>query len=222
MRPLMRRVSAQRWVPGEEVFDAFERLYQDVADVRQILLDSDRTSARLVVNPARVVVEETRRSFAYLSLYGVATDAILVNRLLPRDAVAGYFARWAERERTELAEIERSFPVPLLRVPLQPREPIGREALLALADALYGKRDPAELFTRTRPIRLSKHAGRTVLEVALPGVCSDQVDVMSAGGELLVKVHGAQRIIALPDSVAGRRVESTALVDGTLEVVFAP
>jgi len=44
------------------------------------------------VNPARVVIDETRRSFAYLSLYGVATDAVLVNRVLPPEAAAGYFA----------------------------------------------------------------------------------------------------------------------------------
>ena len=86
VRPLMNRLHAGRLVPREEVFDAFERLYREVEDVRQILLDGDRTTARLVVNPARVVIEETRRSFAYLSLYGVATDAVIVNRELPRAA----------------------------------------------------------------------------------------------------------------------------------------
>ena len=105
------------------------------------------------MNPARVVIDETRRSFAYLSLYGVATDAVLVNRVLPPEAAAGYFARWAQRERTELEEIEQSFPVPQFRVPLHPTEPIGVEALRELAAETYGDRDPAALFTRARPIR---------------------------------------------------------------------
>ena len=86
LRPLVDRIHAGRLLPREEFFDAFERLYREVEDVQQILLDGDRTTARLVVNPARVVVEETRRSFAYLSLYGVATDAIVVNRQLPARA----------------------------------------------------------------------------------------------------------------------------------------
>jgi hypothetical protein len=68
VRPLLERLHAERLVPGEEIFDAFERLYNDVDAVRAILLDDSRTSARLVVNPTRVVVDETRRSFAYLSL----------------------------------------------------------------------------------------------------------------------------------------------------------
>jgi len=97
LRPLIKRMHAGRLLPGEEFFDAFERLYREVEDVQHILLDGDRTTARLVVNPARVVVQETRRSFAYLSLYGVATDAVIVNRRLPAHAAEGYFARWAER-----------------------------------------------------------------------------------------------------------------------------
>ena len=99
------------------------------------------------VNPARVVVEETRRSFAYLSLYGVATDAVLTNRVLPPDAAHGYFARWAEREAHELGEIEASFPVPILQAPLYPHEVVGADALRRLGTAIYGERDPAGVFT---------------------------------------------------------------------------
>ena len=89
LRPLIARTQAGRLLPREEFFEAVERLYGEVEDVRQILLDETRTSARLVVNPARVVVDETRRSFAYLCLYGVATDAVIVNRLLPPEAAGG-------------------------------------------------------------------------------------------------------------------------------------
>jgi arsenite-transporting ATPase len=222
LRPLMERVSAARLLPREEFFDAFERLYGEVEDVRQILLDNDRTSARLVVNPARVVVEETRRSFSYLSLYGVATDAVLVNRQLPEQAAAGYFARWAEHEREELAEIERSFPVPLFRAPLHSRELRGVEALSELAEEVFGERDPAEVFTRARPIRLQKRGGRTVLAIDLPNASPEDLEVTALGPELLVRVRDAQRRIALPESVAGRAVDEVHLVQGVLEVVFGP
>lgn len=222
VRPLARRVHADRFLPSDEVFGAVERLYSDVADVRQILLDGDRTSARLVVNPARVVVDETRRSFAYLSLYGVATDAVLVNRVLPAQAASGYFSRWAEREREELQEIERSFPVPSFEVPLQRGEPIGPEALAGLARELFGDRDPAAFFSTSRPIRLRKDASTTVLEIDLPNVSGDDVNVVAAGRDLVVRVRDAQRLVSLPDSVSGRDLESVTLRDGVLEVCFAP
>ena len=132
VRPLLERLHAERLIPGEEIFDAFEKLYNDVDAVRAILLDDTRTSARLVVNPTRVVVDETRRSFAYLSLYGVATDAVLVNRVLPEGAGDGWFARWAAREREELASIEASFPVPRFQAPLYSSELSGVDDLTRL------------------------------------------------------------------------------------------
>jgi arsenite-transporting ATPase len=222
VKPVADRIGVGHLVAPDSVFEAFERLYGDVEDVRQILLDADRTSARLVVNPARVVVDETRRSFAYLSLYGVATDALLVNRILPADAAGGWFSRWAERERREQEAIAGSFPIPRFEAPLLPREPIGAEALRALGRVLFGETDPAALLTRARPIRLEKRDARTVLEIDLPNALPEDVDVAVHGADLLVRLRDAQRIVSLPSSVVGRGVEGVRLTKGVLEVVFAP
>jgi arsenite-transporting ATPase len=222
VRPLANRVGAGRLVAPEEVFDAAERLYGDVASVGRILLDDSRTSARLVVNPARVVVDETRRSYAYLCLYGLATDAVLVNRVLPPEASGGWFARWAEREERELGEIAASFPVPLLRAPLLAAEPIGVEALRSLARSVFGERDPAARLARGRPIRLEKEGARTRLCIDLPGAEAADVEVVGRGDELLVRVRDAQRRIALPASVAGRAIDAVRLAGGVLAVDFAP
>jgi arsenite-transporting ATPase len=222
VRPVADRLGVGRFIAPDEVFAAFDRLYGDIEDVHQILLDVDRTSARLVVNPARVVVEETRRSFAYLSLYGVATDAVLINRVLPKNAAGGYFARWAERERTELLEIEQSFPVPRYSAALQPTEPIGIPALRSLARELYGTRDPADLFSRSRPIRLEKRDGRTVLEVDLPNASPGEVDVAAHGSELLIRMRDFQRRISLPASLVGLPLAGVTLEKGVLEITFSP
>jgi len=221
VRPVAERVGVGRLVAPDAVFAAFDRLYREIEDVQQILLDTERTSARLVVNPARVVLAETRRSYAYLSLYGVATDALLVNRVLPADASQGYFARWAEREQEELRDIERSFPLPRFYAPLLAREPMGAEALLDLAHTMYGDRDPAAFFTRARPIRFDKREGRARLFIDLPNVESDEVDVTARGDELFVHVRDAGRRITLPASIAGSEVASVTLRDGVLEVVFS-
>jgi arsenite-transporting ATPase len=222
LRPVAERIGVGRFLAPESVLDAFERLYGEVESVRQILLDEDRTSARLVVNPARVVVDETRRSFAYLCLYGVATDAVLVNRLLPEAAAQGYFARWAERERAELAEIEKSFPVPQLFAPLHPSEVRGIAALTALGREVYRGRDPAGLFVRRRPVRLAKRDGAALLEIDLPSACADEIDVWLRGDDLFVSVRDFERRFALPRSVGGLPIADTCWRDGVLEVRFAP
>lgn len=222
LRPFADRVGAGRLVAPEEVFDAFERLYAEVESVRGILLDSERTSARLVVNPARVVVEETRRAFAYLCLYGIATDAVLVNRLLPPEAGDGWFARWAEREREVLADVERSFPVPLLHAPLWAREPIGAEALARLGRELYGERDPAARLVRRCPLRVLHRDGAPCLEIDLPTTCPDDVDVWIRGDDLCVGVRDVERRLSLPASFAGLPIARADWSEGVLAVRFAP
>jgi arsenite-transporting ATPase len=221
LRPLVRGFEAGRLIPQEEFFDAFERLYCEVDDVRQILLDGERTSARLVVNPTRVVVYETRRSFAYLSLYGIATDALLVNRLMPESVEGGYFSRWLEREREELARIEESFPVPIRRVSLRPREVIGVPALEAIAEDLFGESDPAARLAASRPIRIRRGAGRTRMEIELPGIAKEEIEVAVKGADLHLRVRDGRRAISLPESLVGRAVEKVRLREGVLEILFS-
>ncbi len=220
VRPLARSLGAARFVAPEEVFEAVESLYAELEGVQEMLQDADQTSARLVVNPARVIVAETRRTFSYLSLYGVATDAVLVNRVLPAEAARGYFAHWAKREAELLEEIAASFPVPRLHAQLRPREPIGLEALGALAEELYAGEDPARHFVRASPLRLSREAGRTRLEIDLPGSDAGDVDVSVYGEDLLVRVRDVHRRISLPTSIAGRSIDAATLREGTLEIVF--
>ena len=41
------------------------------------------------MNPDRMVVRESMRTFTYLNLYGYLTDAVVVNRILPEEAANG-------------------------------------------------------------------------------------------------------------------------------------
>ncbi|MDJ0786745.1 MAG: ArsA family ATPase [Myxococcota bacterium] len=220
LRPILDRFR-EGLVPSEDLFEAFERLYSDIDQVQRILRDTTRTTARLVVNPSRLVVAETRRSYAYLCLYGVATDAVIVNRVLPEEARRGYFARWARREQEEMAEIEASFPVPRLQAPLLPREVRGLEALESLAESLWAGRDPAERLTTEEPIVIEKQRGRVRIRLALPGARKEELDLKVRGTELFLRVRDASRCLALPDSVSGRALESARLEDGVLWIEFA-
>jgi len=220
LRPLMRGFDAGRLIPREEFFDAFERLYEEIDDVRQILLDGDRTSARLVVNPTRVVVEETRRSFAYLSLYGIATDAVLVNRVMPESVGEGYFSRWLELEREELDAIDRSFPVPIRRVSLRSKEVIGTKALEELSRDLFGDEDPASRFATGRPIRFRRVGERMRMEIDLPGIAKEEIEVLAKGTDLHLRVRDGRRSISLPDSLIGRPIEKVRLRETVLEILF--
>ena len=105
---------------------------------------------------------------------------------------------------------------------VHPYDSLPEAALAALARELYAERDPAALLARSRPLRLEKRADRTVLAIELPGVEREEIDVTARGADLLLSVRDAQRVIALPHSLAGRGVEQARLEGGVLEVAFRP
>jgi len=58
------------------------------------------------------------------------------------------------------------------------------------------------------------------MEIDLVHASTDELDLALHGDQLLVRVRDARRRIALPDSVAGRVIETAKLDEGVLEVVF--
>jgi arsenite-transporting ATPase len=220
LRALAAPVGAGRFVAPDEVFDAFESLVDEVGSVREILLDRDRASARLVTQPARVVVEETRRAHAYLALHGIATDALLINRILP-DEAGSTFARWREREHEALEDIEQSFALPKLRVPMRAMEPRGIESLTALGEQLYPDVDAAAQLAPAAALRFDSHPGGARLSFFLPHAAAEELDVARHGDDLEISLGLARRRISLPDSVAAQELESASLEGGRLTITFS-
>jgi arsenite/tail-anchored protein-transporting ATPase len=218
--PLMARVTSAP-VAGDDVFAATERFYRRLAGVRELLADGRRTSVRLVVNPERVVIAEARRTHTYLSLFGYHVDAVIANRLLPEAVRDPWFDRWKAAHAEHLAAIDAGFaPVPVLRVPLQPCEQVGPDALRTFADALYGDEDPTARFGSHEPMRVRRRDQAMVLEIDLPFTDRDELELGRAGGELLVRVGPYRRAIMLPDALRRRAVGDARLDGGRLAVTF--
>ena len=74
-----------------------------------LLTDPEHASIRLVVNPERMVIRETQRTYTYLNLYDYATDAILVNRIFPDEIQDRFFDTWKERQERKYRICARSF-----------------------------------------------------------------------------------------------------------------
>ena len=80
-------------VPEDNAWDEVRKLFDTLDHVREILSDPEIASVRLVVNPEKMVIKETQRTYTYLNLYGYATDAIICNRIIPDEVVDPYFAQ---------------------------------------------------------------------------------------------------------------------------------
>ena len=210
-------------MPGDDVFAAIERFYERLDGVKELLGDRAITTARLVVNPERLVVAEARRTYTYLSLFGYSVDAVVANRLLPEAVSDPWFESWKQRDLEHLATIEEGFaPVPVLRAELAPHELVGIDRLREFGVTLYGDDDPARHFADVAPMRVERTDDGDVLTVDLPDARKDDLVLGRREDELLVRVGPYRRSILLPDSLRRRAVVDAALRDGALRVTFAP
>jgi arsenite-transporting ATPase len=220
LRPLLGRMMSMP-VAGDDVFAAVRRFYDRLDGVRDLLTDGSVTSARLVVNPERMVVAEARRTFTYLSLFGYHVDAVVANRLLP-DAIADpWFAAWKDTQREHLASIAAAFAdVPVLTAELAADELVGRERLARFGAALYGERSPADRWCTNEPLRVDADGDRLVLSVYLPNTSKADVELARSNGELFLTVGAHRRAVVLPESLRRRDVTAARMAGDRLEVEF--
>ncbi len=219
-RPLLTRLTDLP-VPEDEVFQAAQTVFTGVEEVKRLLADPQVTSARLVVNPEKMVIDEARRTYTYLGLFGYGVDAVVVNRVLP-DAVSDpYFAKWRKIQQGHLDAIAEAFPdVARIHLRLFDNEMVGLPALSQMGEEMYGERDPVAGYKATRPFRVMDHDGKVELEVMMPFIGRGDLEVTRHGHELYIRIGAYRRSFVLPDSLHRRKVEKARLVDGKLLVAF--
>ncbi|UJA20752.1 ArsA family ATPase [Thermoleophilia bacterium SCSIO 60948] len=209
-------------LPGPDVFAQVHALVGRLVAMNAVLRDREASSIRLVVNPDRMVVAETRRTFTYLSLYGFPTDAVVVNRVFPEQASDGYFGAWRERQLAELDEIRNGFAeLEVLTGRYFDREVIGEELLRELGDELFGGLDPTAVLSDGGGEVFGEVDGAPVVRLRLPFASRESLDLKRNGGELIVSAGRERRTLILPPALARRDVASADLREGTLEIRFA-
>jgi arsenite-transporting ATPase len=207
-------------LPDEAVLHEIQRLIGNLVTMHALLRDTRRVSLRLVMTPDRVVVAEAMRTFTYLNLYGYLTDAVVVNRVFPDD-VGAYFGAWRERQREQLESIGSGFaPVPVLVAPYFEQEVVGPAMLDRLAGAVFADRDPAAVLHGSLSQELEIDGSRARLRLALPFARKGDLSLKKIGLELVVRVDGQKRTVALPAGMASFKPSGAAFEDGELVVRF--
>lgn len=221
VRPMLTRVTSMP-VADDKVFAAVQRFYDRLDGIREILGDPEMTSARLVMNPEKMVIAEARRTYTYLGLFGYAVDAAIVNRVLPESVSDGYFAKWREIQKDYLADIEEGFAdIDIRHLPLFDEEMIGIDRLRILGEALFTDDDPLARLSEGRPFRVEEVGEDVVLVLGVPHAEKPDVDVVRHGNEMVVTVGPYRRAIVLPDSLARRNVRRAQLTEGELRITFS-
>ena len=220
-RPILSRLTDLP-IPADEVFTAAQSVFESIEDVKALMSSPDVTSARLVVNPEQMVIDEARRTYSYLGLFGYGVDGVVVNRVLPDIVADPYFERWRTIQKGHLDTIDDAFPeIPRLWLRLFDDEMVGIDRLRFMATELYGDQDPIKDFVATRPFRIVDAIGGVSMEVDIPFVDKSELDVFRTGHEIYIQVGPHRRSFILPDALHRRQVTRARLEGGTLTVSFS-
>ena len=208
-------------LPTDKFLEDLENLKGRLVYVKNLLSDPEITSVRLVVNPERMVITETQRAYTYLCLYGYTVESLVINRILPKEISDTYFDAKFEEQAGHLQTIVEAFsPLKMLQAELMPREVVGRKALEKLGDQLFGKGDPAEIYSKESPMKMYDEDGTSVLAIKLPFVQNQKIELYTHKDDLVLQLGAFKKSISLPYAMMNKKVLGADLENGWLRVRF--
>ena len=220
VEPLFRPIAGFS-LPNREVMDAPYEFYEQIEALERVLVDNSKTSVRLVANPEKMVIKESLRAHAYLSLYNVATDMVVANRIIPDSVTDPFFKQWKENQQQYRQEIHENFhPLPVKEVPLFTQEMCGLEALERLKETLFADEDPAQVYYKETTLRVVEEQDNFSLEVYLPGIPKDKIDLSKTGDELNIRIGNHRRNLVLPQALAARQPSGAKMEEDYLKIRF--
>ncbi|MCL4353953.1 TRC40/GET3/ArsA family transport-energizing ATPase [Patescibacteria group bacterium] len=111
--------------------------FKEVIDMMQ---DIDQTTFSFVMYPESTPIEEASRAMKELLTIGVPTSLVVANLILPDSIITNDF--WKKRKTMQekyLAEMDKRFTAPIIKLPLFADDLIGKEKLKEAGFMLYGK-----------------------------------------------------------------------------------
>jgi arsenite-transporting ATPase len=228
-RPVVRRMTDMP-IPDDDIFESIEELVGQLEHMSQLLSDGNISSMRVVLNPEKMVVKEAQRAYTYLNLYGYSVDAVVCNRVFPRDLEDHYFDVWKKAQAANLELVQECFhPLPIFEVPLFDQEVTGTSMLRRMADTVFGANpvrgglgDPTSKFYVGKPQDIFRRNGDYVLSIPLPLVEREDVHLhRSVFDELIVRIGNWKRNLVLPTGLAKLDVSGAKYEGDRLNILFA-
>jgi arsenite-transporting ATPase len=219
------------------VVEVLERIAAGTQRLGELLTDSSRVGAHLVLTAERVVAAEAVRTLGSLALMGVSVYELIVNQILVQDdsfeyrnlpehpAFDWYTERIAE-QRVVLDELDATIgDVKLVLVPHLAGEPIGPKALADLLDSAR-QRDGSAPPGPVRPV-VDRESGSGLdavyrMRLELPQVDPGALTLGRVDDDLIIGAGGTRRRVRLASVLRRCIVVDAQLRGNELTVRFRP
>ena len=186
-------------IPIDKGYEELEHIFEKLETIQKIFADHEICSIRLVTNPEKMVINESKRAYTYLNLYGYNVDAVIINRIIEQDDSSTLFASYIKSQKNYIKDIEESFAgVPIFKVMHQGEEIFGREKLLDFANKLYKNSKPELVFHHEAPYRLEETTDGFLLQIKLLFLEHKQYTIKKYGDEIVLQIANRRKNIFLP------------------------
>ncbi|NLJ88536.1 MAG: ArsA family ATPase [Epulopiscium sp.] len=208
-------------MPSDVVFDDIENLVAKIDGLRELMWNKDIVSMRIVTTPEKIVIKETKRNFSYLHLYNYNVDAIIVNKLYPKEALEGYFYKWIKNQKDAIEDIKDSFKgIPIFYLELQKHELRTINLLKEVSKKIYGNTDPYNILFRNTIFSEAVEDNKQVFRILLPFFDINDVELLQKGEELTLIIKNERRKFILPNKLKNKEIQSAKYEDGMLKLIF--
>ena len=217
-------VSKRIWkieLPDRHAMTDIEKLYMKLIALQDLLKNNKITSIRLVTLPEKMVVEETKRNYMYMNLYGYLVDGVYINRILKSDVDNAFFAQWMDIQRKYIEELEDIFAdVPVTKIPWYESEVCGMDAIDRMCDDVLTRDDLFAVNSKRTNEKYEKNEEGYLLSIFLPVVSKDKLDMHMTGSDIIIRIGNFKRNIPIPNTLRSFEIASAKLVDEELKIQF--
>jgi len=208
-------------MPEDNVFDDIEYVMNKMERLQNLMLNKDIVSLRIVTTPEKIVINEAKRNFTCLHLYNYNVDAIIVNKIYPKEAMEGYFSKWIKMQDEGLKEIEEGFSeVPKYYLKLQKSEIRSIEVLKKVGYELFEDNDIAKVLFKKDIFTIEKSKESTTMKILLPFADKRELDLRQDKNEIILSVKNETRRFPLPVNLYEKEITGAKFIDGYLLINF--
>lgn len=219
--PFVRMFAADYAEAGEDLLESGRELLGRLAELRDSLTDSEVCSVRVLVRPDGTAASDAREAITVLSLFSYASDALVVNQLLPDDVKDAFFDEMRSEQKNGVIEAALTAgEMPVLQAGLMAKSPRGLEALLQLSSGMYEDRMAGDVLYRMASHSFSQQSEGYVMTLALPFADKKDLAVEQMDDGVAVHLNGRRCVLALPSEIRNREATSWSFEPPTLKVVF--
>lgn len=209
-------------LPDKSAMTDIERLYVRLIELQELLKDRTIVSVRIVTMPEKMVVEETKRNYMYLNLYGYHVDGVYINRMLPLSLHNPFFTQWMEIQKKYREELALIFQgIPQLEIPWYERDLCGMDSLDRICDEVLSGQEVFQVRVHQAGEVYEKTDTGYTMRLFIPCLKKEKLDLYQSGTDIILKAGNFKRNIALPNILRDYEITGAKINDQNLEISFA-